>query len=79
MHCVKSETSLWIIEDQVFSLSYNLAPSPSPTSPVSKLNMRQTGRLRKLDNLLMGEGGGAGEGEGARSYDDEKAWHYIIH
>jgi len=31
------------------------------------------GRLRKKDNLMMGEG------EGDQSYDGEKAWYSIIH
>jgi hypothetical protein len=36
-------------------------PLPTP-SPVSKLDRRNTGRLRKRDNLLTGEGGkGMGE------------------
>jgi hypothetical protein len=44
------------------SLGLDLAPPQSPvptpsTSPVSKLDRRQTGRLRKRDNLLTGEGG----------------------
>jgi len=40
-----------------------LLAHPIPPSPVSKLNRRYTGRLRKRDNLLMGEGvrGGVGE------------------
>ncbi len=51
--------------------SYDLAPLPSR---VSKLDWRYTGRLRKRDNLLTGE-----EGEGAESYDGEKAWSSVIH
>jgi hypothetical protein len=35
----------------------------SPTLPVSKLDCRHTGRLRKRDKLLTGEGGGKGVGE----------------
>jgi hypothetical protein len=61
-----------IIENQAFSPSYDLAPpSPSPSSPVSKLDQRHTGRLRKRD-LLMGEGERGRRG--AKSYDGEKAW-----
>jgi hypothetical protein len=44
--------------------SYDLAPRPStpPPSPVSKLDWRHTGRLRRRDNtLLPGEGEGAGK------------------
>jgi hypothetical protein len=33
----------------------------SPTSPVSKLDRRRTGRLRKRDNLQTEEGEGVGE------------------
>ncbi len=40
-------------------------PNPLPPSPVSKLDWRRTGRLRKRDNLLPGGGGG---GEGAKSW-----------
>ncbi len=32
------------------------SPSPPPTSPVSKLDRQHTGRPRKRDNLLTGEG-----------------------
>jgi hypothetical protein len=34
-----------------------------PSSPVSKLDRRHTGRLRKGDNLLTGGGGGGRMGE----------------
>ncbi len=54
-----------VIEGQVFTRSYDLAPLPP--SPVIKLDRRHTGRLRKRDNLLMGEGGG----RRAESYDHE--------
>ncbi len=69
----------WFKEDQTFSLSYDLAPpsTPSHLSPVSKLDRRHTGRLRKRDNLLTGEGGWGGGG--AKSYDGEKAWSSINH
>jgi hypothetical protein len=35
-------------------------------SPISKVDRQKTGRLRKRDNSLMGEGGGGGGG--AKSY-----------
>jgi hypothetical protein len=66
----------WIIEGQasrgrmIWLLSH---PFPPP-SPVSKLDRRHTGRLRKRDKLLTGEGG-----RGAESYDGEKAWSSINH
>ncbi len=44
--------------------------------PVSKLDRRHTGKLRKRDNLLLGGGRGKG-GRGwarAESYDRKKAW-----
>ncbi len=47
-------------EDQAFYPSYDLAPLPPPptsSSPVSKLDRRHTGRLRKRDNLLTRSGG----------------------
>jgi hypothetical protein len=37
-----------------------LLPLPLPLSPVSKLDRQHTGRLRKRDNLLMGEEEGKG-------------------
>jgi hypothetical protein len=36
--------------------------APIPTSPNNKLDLRHTGRLRKRDNLLTGEGGRVGRG-----------------
>ncbi len=69
------------IEGQAFSQSYDLAPpSPSlPPYPVSRLNRRRhTGRLRKRDNLLTGEGREGG-GRGAESYHRKKAWYSINH
>ncbi len=53
-----------IIDDHALSRSYDLGfgfiatlsrPPPHPL-PVSKLNRRHTGSLRKRDNLLPGEG-----------------------
>jgi hypothetical protein len=46
-------------------------PPPAP-SPVSTLDRRHTRRLSKRDILLTGDGGGVGEG--AESYDNEKAF-----
>jgi hypothetical protein len=62
-----------IIEDQAFSPSYDLSPlpppiPPPPTSTVSKLDRRHTGRLRKGDNFLR-VGGCEG---GAKSYQARK-------
>ncbi len=48
----------------------DLAPSPPP---VSMLDRRHTGRLRKRDNLLTGGGGGRGGWQRAESYDHKKA------
>jgi hypothetical protein len=39
-----------------------LLPHQPPPYPISKLDRRHTGRLRKRDNLLTGEGGGGGGG-----------------
>jgi hypothetical protein len=48
---------------EAFLRSYDSAPRPPPPppSPVSKLDWRHTGRLRKRNNLLKGE---RGEGAG---------------
>jgi hypothetical protein len=46
---------------------------PRHLSPVSKLDRRHKGSLRKRDNLLTGEGGGGG-GRGAELYDRKKVW-----
>jgi hypothetical protein len=45
-----------------------------PSLPVSKLDRRHTGRLRKRDNYLMGEGGVQ---VGAKADDGAKAWSSI--
>jgi hypothetical protein len=52
-----------------------------PHSPVSKLDRRHTGRLRKRDNLQTEGrwGGGEGSGRGAESYDCKKSWSSINH
>jgi hypothetical protein len=53
------------------------SPRPHPPlSPVGKLDWQHTVRLRKIDNLLTGEGGGE-SGGGSKSYD--KAWSSIYH
>jgi hypothetical protein len=48
-----------LLEDQTFPPKYNLAhpPPPPPPFPVSKLDRRHTGLLRKRDNLLTTGGG----------------------
>ncbi len=57
------ESIEWFIDGhgQAFSRSrsYDLAPFPPP-SPVNMTDRRHTGRLRKRDNLLPGEGGKGG-------------------
>ncbi len=68
------EYSQWIIEDQAFSPSYDLAPYPYPPSHI----FRQLARLvtqRKTDKeSQLADEGGSKEGEGSNSYEDEKAW-----
>ncbi len=60
---------IYSIEDQAFSRSYDLAPPPPPPpSPVTMLDRQHTGRPRKRDNLLAGEGE-IGDGGGAKTYD----------
>jgi len=58
------------MEDKVFS-------RPS-VSPVSKLEQRHAGRLRKRDNLLTEERG-EGDGVGTKPYDRNKVWYSIDH
>ncbi len=71
-----AESVEWFMEDQAFSQSYDLdPPTPTPSSPVSKLYRRHTERLRKRDNLLTREGEGGGRG--SKSYDSETAWSSI--
>jgi hypothetical protein len=60
-----------IIEYQAFSLSYDLAPFPSPPSPVSIFSFFLSLPMCRRPSLLRGEWG-AGVG-GAKSDDDEKA------
>jgi hypothetical protein len=53
-----------------------LPPPPLSPSPVSNLDLRHTGRLRKRNNLLTGEGEGVGE-----EPNHTTAWytiHYLI-
>jgi hypothetical protein len=46
------------MEGKAFSRPYDLAPRlPPPPSPISKFDQRRTGRLRKIDYFLTGEGG----------------------
>jgi hypothetical protein len=66
----------WIIYREPGFLAVVLFDSFPPPSPVSKLDRRHTGRLLKRDNFLTGEGEGVGEG--AKSYDGEKAWSSIF-
>jgi hypothetical protein len=47
------------IEDQAFSPSYDWLPSPPPFSKL--VDRRHTGKRRKRDNLLTGEGGEGGK------------------
>ena len=63
-------------EDHDFSPSYDgSSPTPSPPPPVSTLDRRHSGRLRKWDSLLTGWG--VGGGVGAKPYDSKKAWSSI--
>jgi hypothetical protein len=74
---ITPESTGWLIEDQAFSPPDVLSPPPPQSPPVSQLDRRHTERLRKRENLLTGEGVGAGGG--AKSYDNEKSWSYINH
>ncbi len=78
IHLDRSESNKWFIEDQTFSPWYVLAPPPpSPHIPSASclsfsdfLFVACRGYWREK----MGEGG-----EGAKSYDCEKAWSSINH
>jgi hypothetical protein len=73
--CIQTESIELFIEGQAFSRSYDLVPHQSPPpSPVNKLGRRNTGRLRKKDNLLKGTGG-----RGAKSHDRKISWSPINH
>ena len=65
----------WLLEDLALSISLFIWFGSSPPPPVSKLERWHTGRLRKRDNLLTGEGEGGKEW--AKSYDGEEAWSSI--
>jgi hypothetical protein len=62
----RPESIGWFIEDQDFSPSYHLAPSPP--SSVSKLGRQHTRRLRKKDGRVGRRWGRS------QSYDGEKSW-----
>ncbi len=68
----------WLIEDQAFLPYRRSSPTPDPLSQVRKLDRRHTGRLRKRNNILLGDGGQGGVG-GDKSYDGEKAWSSVNH
>jgi hypothetical protein len=73
-----SQRELNDVEGQVFKWPYDsVLAQPFPPSPVSKLDRRHTGRLRKRDNLLTREIKGVGRG--ADSCDRKKAWSSINH
>jgi hypothetical protein len=58
------------VEDQASRTSYDLVPSPTPSSPVSKLSLFLSLTVPPVE----GKGGG-----GAESYDCEKVWSSINH
>ncbi len=58
---IREYTYLMIYRGPGFLTVYDLAPPPSSLpSPVSKLDRRHTGRLRKRENFLTEEGAGGG-------------------
>ncbi len=83
-YIIKFFTSAWFnIQGRNFRIfQVRLCPTVILQSvPVLKtspgLVRRHTGRLRKRDDLLKGEGGGGGRG--AESHDHKKAWSSINH
>jgi hypothetical protein len=66
-----------IIEYQAFLPLYDLAPS-APSPPLSRqqiVSLSQSPGGGRGWSLLTGKGGGGGEG--AKSYEGEKAWYSI--
>jgi hypothetical protein len=57
---------------------WSLIHHPLPL-PVSKLDWRHTGRLKKRDKLVAGEREVVRGGRGAESYDRKKAWFSVNH
>jgi hypothetical protein len=71
------ESREWYIEDQAFSLSYDLTPPPLSRQQVVSLSQSPcVSRVELLTWIgeLDGDGGG-----GAKSYVGEKAWSSINH
>jgi hypothetical protein len=60
-----TESIEWVIEDQTFSLSFDLAPTPDPSPRLPSAICLCFSVFPSLPT-----GGGGGE---ARSYDEEKA------
>ncbi len=64
------------IEKKAFSPSYDLPPYPSPTSVTfQQVVSHSQSPVCRPSSLLTGVGW---EGDGAKSYDGEKAWSSII-
>ena len=72
--CILIENLPQSFSDQT-SLDLAPRPPPPPSSPVSKLDRRHTGRLKKRDNILTGQGWKE-VGRGAESYELKKAWSF---
>jgi len=66
------------MEDEKEGMSRRQDSAPSPPSPMSKLDRRHTGRLRKRDKFLTGEGG-RGWGRMSRKACDNKKALSSIH
>ncbi len=67
----------WFIEDQAFSLSYDLAPHPPPaTSPGSKLSLFLSLPMCRRSSLLTGRGRGRGR---SQIIPRREAWSPIDH
>jgi hypothetical protein len=61
--------------ERFIEISFGSSPTPSPPSPVSKLDRRKNRKTEKERQLVAGreEGGGGG----AKSYDGVEAWTSI--
>ncbi len=71
------ESMEWFIEDQVLSLSFDLA-SPPPSSPLSKLSLFLSLPMHRRSSFLEGRGGRRGGG-GTQSKELTRAPELVQH
>ncbi len=75
---LRTESIEWSIEDQAFSQSHYFAPPPPfPLSHQQVVSLSQSSSVSPVE--LTDRRVGERNGEGAKSYDSEKAWSSINH